>query len=103
MTLLLEKVNKMVTHSSIEEVAKVTGKKVKEAACLLKPRKSDVSGGFTSDALLNARDIIFDQLATVFRSFLVNGTVPLISWLVAFCHFSKALQKTLMTRVPTGP
>ena len=67
----------------MEEVAKVTGKKVKEAACLLKPRKSDVSGGFTSDAILNAPDIMFDQLATVFRSFLVHGTVS--SNLLACC------------------
>ena len=68
MTVLLERVNRMVNQNSVEEVAKVSGTKVKEAACLLKPKKSDISGGFTSDALLNAPDILFDQLATVFRS-----------------------------------
>ena len=83
MSLLLQKVNMLVNNSSVVEIAKVTGRKVKEAACLLKPRKSDVSGSFTSDAILNAPDIMFDQLATVFRSFLVHGTVS--SYLLACC------------------
>ena len=56
---------------------------MKEAACLLKPKKSDISGGFTSDALLNAPDILFDQLATVFRSYLIHGHVS--SNLLACC------------------
>ena len=68
MVRLLEKVNRLVNHSSVQEIAKVTGSKVKEAACLLKAKKGDVSGGFTSDALLNAPDIMFDQLATVAAS-----------------------------------
>ena len=49
----------------------------------MKPRKGDVSGGYTSDALLHAPDIMFDQLATVFRSFLVHGTVS--TYLLACC------------------
>ena len=83
MSTLLEKVNRLVNHTSVQEVSKVTGSKVKEAACLLKAKKGDVSGGFTSDALLNAPDIMFDQLATVFRSFLTHGTVT--SYLLACC------------------
>ena len=83
MSLLLQKVNMLVNNSSVVEAAKVTGTRVKQAACLLKPRKSDVSGGFTSDALLHAPDILFDHLATVFRSFLVHGSVS--SYLLACC------------------
>ena len=83
MATLLEKVNKMINQNSAQEVLKVTGCKVKEAACLLKPKKGDVSGGFTSDALLNAPDILFDHLATIFRSFLTHGTVS--SHLLACC------------------
>ena len=49
----------------------------------MKPKKGDVSGGFTSDALLNAPDILFDQIAAVFRSFLTHGTVT--SYLLACC------------------
>ena len=83
MATLLENVNKMINQNSAQEVLKVTGCKVKEAACLLKPKKGDVSGGFTSDALLNAPDILFDHLATIFRSFLTHGTVS--SHLLACC------------------
>ena len=83
MAILLERVNKLVNHNSVQEVLKITGSKVKEAACLLKPKKGDISGGFTSDALLNAPDIMFDKLATIFRSFLTHGTVS--SLLLACC------------------
>ena len=83
MTILLDRVTREIHQSSVQEVSKVSGSKVKEAACLLKPRKGDVSGGFTSDALLNAPDIMFDQLATVFRSFLIHGHVS--SYLLACC------------------
>ena len=83
MSRLMKKVDQLISNSSVQEVAKITGSKVKEAACLMKPKKGDVSGGFTSDALLNAPDIMFDQLATAFRSFLVHGTVT--SYLLACC------------------
>ena len=62
---------------------KITGTKVKEAACQMKPKKGDISGGFTSDAILNAPDILFELLATVFRSFLVHGSIT--SSLLACC------------------
>ena len=55
---LLTKVEALITQNFAQEVLKVTGSKVKEAACQMKPRKGDVSSGFTSDALLNAPDII---------------------------------------------
>ena len=83
MATLLVQVNKLVNQNSIQEVLKVTGSKVKEAACLLKSKKGDISGGFTTDALLNAPDILFDQLAVIFRSFLTHGTVSL--YLLACC------------------
>ena len=73
MSQLLEKIDMLINQNSQQEVAKITGSKVKEAACLMKAKKGDVSGGFTSDALLNAPDIMFDQLAKVFRSFLTHG------------------------------
>ena len=41
----------------------------------MKPHKMDVSGGYTSDSLLNAPDSLFDHLAVVFRSFLTHGEV----------------------------
>ena len=59
------------------EVGKVTGAIVKEAACKMKAGKGDVSNGYTSDAILNAPDILFDQLSLVYRSWLVHGTACL--------------------------
>ena len=35
----------------------------------------DVSGGYTSDCLLNAPDSLFEHLAVIFRSFLIHGEV----------------------------
>ena len=57
------------------EVKKVTGKIVKDAACRMKPSKSDVSGGYSSDALLNGPDSLFECLASIIRSFLIHSTV----------------------------
>ena len=57
------------------EVNKLTADTVKKAACKMKPKKGDVSESYTSDAILNAPDILFELLASVFRSWLVHGTV----------------------------
>ena len=57
------------------EVTKITGSVVKEAACRLKPGKGDVSEGYTSDAILNAPDILFDKFALVYKSWLYHGTI----------------------------
>ena len=54
---------------------KITGDKVKEAVHMMKDGKSDVSGSFTSDALSNAPDLLFDMLASVYRSWLTQGTL----------------------------
>ena len=48
---------------------------VKAAIKKLKSDKSDVSGSFTSDCLKAAPDILHEQLAALFRSFLVHGYI----------------------------
>ena len=62
---------------------------MKEAACRMKPSKSDVSASYTSDALLNAPDRFFELLAPVFRSWLVHGTVTLSLLACAFLPLFK--------------
>ena len=57
------------------EVQKVTGAIVKQACSRMRPGKTDVTGSYTSDVLLNAPDCLFDHLAAIFRSYLVHGTV----------------------------
>ena len=80
---LQDRVESLIGQNSLQEVAKITGTKVKETVTLMKAKKGDVSGGFTSDALLNAPDILFEQIASVFRSFLIHGTVT--TYLLACC------------------
>ena len=77
---LKEKLHKVIseqTHQSIWEVQKVTGKVVKAACSRMRPGKTDVSEVYTSDVFLHAPDTLFDQLAGVFRSFIMHGTVTL--------------------------
>ena len=77
------------TEGSLAEVQKLTGQVVKKAACRMKPAKSDVSGSFSSDALLHAPDSLFDILALVYRSWLVHGTVTLSLLACAFLPLLK--------------
>ena len=74
---LMAKVTYLIQADSLGEIKRVTAERVKEAVGLLKPRKGDVSGGFTSDALINAPDILFEQLASIFQRWLIHGTVTL--------------------------
>ena len=41
----------------------------------MKPRKSDTSGSFTSDAFINAPDILFEYLSLVFNSWIIHGKI----------------------------
>ena len=71
------------------ELNKLTGDIVKQAACKMKPNKGDVSEGYSSNALLNGPDILFELLAAVFRSWLVHGTVTLSLLACAFLPLLK--------------
>ena len=65
---LKAKLTAEISDGSIVEADKITGKIVKEAACRMKPKKSDISQSFTSDAILNAPDNFFDYIALIYRS-----------------------------------
>ena len=86
---LVEVLREEITQDSIKHVEKITGNVVKEAAARMKPNKSDVSKGFTSDAILNAPDVFFDLISMVFRSWLVHGTVTLSMLSCAFLPLFK--------------
>ena len=64
-------------NESSAEVFRITGDVVKAATCKMKPVKGDVSEGYSSDVLLNTPDSLFHQLALVYRSWLIHGTVTL--------------------------
>ena len=99
MKALHEKVQKLITPGSVHQVAMVTGTVVKEAVCSMKPRKSDVSGCYTSDALLNAPDILFEQLALIFRSWLTHGK---ITPSMLACSFLPLLKSSVKDPANTG-
>ena len=77
----------------------VTGSIVKTAVCSMKPRKSDVSNCYTSDAMLNGPDILFEQLAAIFRSWLCHGKIT--PSLLA-CSFLPLLKSSLKDPANTG-
>ena len=89
--------NLVIGNDAITEVNKVTGAKVKEAACRMKPGKSDVSGGYSSDALLHGPDVLFDCLAMAIRSFLIHGTVTKSLLACAFLPLLKSLKDPAKT------
>ena len=95
MSVLKGQLNDMIQGSDTtgHEVDKITGAIVKEAACKMKAGKGDVSNGYTSDAILNAPDILFDQLSLVYRSWLVHGTVSLNLLACAFLPLLKSSLK----------
>ena len=64
-----------ISAKCYEEAIKITGSVVKAAAGQLKPAKNDVSGSYSSDALLCSPDLVFENLAIVYRSWLIHGTV----------------------------
>ena len=92
MNILSEEIRNLIGHDAVEEIGKVTGQVVKAAACKLKSKKSDVSGWYTSDALLNAPDVLFEQLAILFRSWLTHGT---ITPCMLACSFLPLLKSSL--------
>ena len=75
MTSIKQRVANLVqSESSISKVNKMTGSVVKKAACKMKPCKMDAFGGCSSDAILQAPNSLFDNLALVYRSWLVHST-----------------------------
>ena len=87
MAVLKEELKTLITGT--READLITGKAVKEAATRMKPKKSDISGSYTSEAILNAPDIFFDHLALVYRSWLLHGTVTLSLLSCAFLPLFK--------------
>ena len=74
---------------SLIEVNKITSNIVKEAALKMKSGKTDVSGSFQSEVLLNGPPLLFDHLAALFRAFLVHGDVTDQSLSCAFIPLFK--------------
>ena len=75
MNVIKENLALVIGDDCLEEVNKITSATLKQACAKMEPGKMDVSGGYTSDCLLNAPDYLFEHLAVIFRSFLTHGEV----------------------------
>ena len=94
-----DRLGELINMGSMEEVLKINGEAVKAAAGLMKTGKADITQGYSSDAILNGPDILFEQLAAVFRSWCVHGTVT--PSLLA-CAFLPLLKSALKNPADTG-
>ena len=67
-----------ISFHSLNEIEKITPELVEEATNHLKCSKSDPIFEFNSDCLKNARRILFEHMATLFKTYLVHGHVSSI-------------------------
>ena len=75
---LQEKIQQLLkTEDSKHDVEKVTAKVVKQAVMKMKRHKMDISQGFSSNAVLNAHDLLFQLLAITLQDWLTHGTVTI--------------------------
>ena len=77
---------------SKDQVSRLTGHIVKEAVMMMKAQKLDITQGFSSDSFKNAPQVFFDQLALIFRSWLMHGTVTKT---ILSCAFIPLLKSSL--------
>ena len=54
-------------------MSRITGAIVNKAVGRMKAGKGDVTGGYTTDAILNAPDDLFEAFAGVYRSWIIHG------------------------------
>ena len=80
-------------QSSLFEVSKITPGVVRLAVERMKPQKSDVSSEYTSDVFIHGPQIMYDQLAAVFRSFVTHGTITREILCTAFLPLLKSTLK----------
>ena len=76
--IIKENIQKFISEnacSSLNEVNKITPEVVMDAVDMMKSRKNDVSGHYTSDCFKNAPEELFTHLAAVFKSFCIHGSV----------------------------
>ena len=64
MDMLAEKIKWIITFRDMDEVNKISSSAVKQAVSQLKARKSNISGGYTFDALMNGPDLLFEHWFT---------------------------------------
>ena len=90
---MLRDMELMIDCRAEGEVTKVTALVVRRACTRMKPGKMDVSQSYTSDMFRHGPDLLHEHLASIFRSFLVHGTVPFAILVCSFMPLLKARKK----------
>ena len=83
----------MIDCRSESEVRKVTAQEVKEACKRMKGGKIDVSSGYASNIFRHAPEILYEKLASIFRSFISHGTITLSILTCSFMPLLKSARK----------
>ena len=86
---LLKDLENKIDCRSEGEVAKMTSGVVKRACNRMKAGRMDVSQSHSSDVFKSGPDLLYQHLASIFRSFLVHGTIPLAILVCAFMPLLK--------------
>jgi hypothetical protein len=94
MATLKEVMESMIDCRSEAEVSKVTAASVRHACKRMKSGKLDVTGSYSSEVFQYAPDILHEQLAAVFRSFLVHGSITLSVLACSFMPLLKSARKS---------
>ena len=76
--IIYDQLENRISFHSLNEIEKITPELVEEATDHLKCSKSDPIFEFNSDCLKNARRILFEHMATLFKTYLVHGHVSSI-------------------------
>ena len=92
---LISELNRNICAADKVEVEKINGAIVKEAVQRLKSKKNDVSESYVSDAFKAALDLLFKQLAVVFKSWMYHGTVTKNLLSCSFMPLIKSTTKKL--------
>ena len=80
--------SKIVDPSSLKDIVKITPALIKETVARIKNNKSDPVFDFTSNCLKNAPSILFDELSSLFRYYLIHG------------HISELLMTSTLIQIP---
>ena len=65
----------MSKENNIAEVNKLTPDVVRKATMSMKSHKMDVSQGLSTDAFLQAPDLLFSLLSMVFKDWMTHGAI----------------------------
>ena len=92
-----DRIERLITQNDATIINHIDGSSVKKAAMLMKKGKSDISGGFKSNALRNGPRILFNSIIDIFKSWITHGYVTISLLAVSLLPLIKGLKSTSST------